>query len=234
MSGAVVKRLLILAALAAVVAAYFIFDLDRYLTLAELKASRDRLVEYYHAHPTVSLAGYFLFYLVVVGLSLPGAAIMSLAAGAVFGFWVGLVAVSFASSAGALLAFLVSRFVLRNWVRKRFDRAMAKVDRGVENEGPFYLFTLRLIPLFPFFVINLVMGLTGMRALTFYWVSQLGMLPGTAVFVNAGKQLGEVESVGDILSLELILSLALLGVFPLAVKRLLGLWRKHHGKRMEP
>jgi pyruvate/2-oxoglutarate dehydrogenase complex dihydrolipoamide dehydrogenase (E3) component/uncharacterized membrane protein YdjX (TVP38/TMEM64 family) len=159
---------------------------------------------------------------VVTALSLPGAALMTLAGGAVFGLWWGTLLVSFASSIGATLAFLVSRFLLRDWVAARFGQRLAAVDAGVQREGAFYLFTLRLVPLFPFFVINLLLGLTAMKARTFYWVSQLGMLAGTVVYVNAGTQLAKIESVAGIVSPGLLLSFALLGVFPLIARRIVA------------
>jgi uncharacterized membrane protein YdjX (TVP38/TMEM64 family) len=145
------------------------------------------------------IGGYFRVYVAVTALSLPGAAIMTLlAGGAIFGLWVGTLVVSFASSIGATLAMLAARYVLRDSVKARFGARLAEIDRGVEREGAFYLFTLRLVPLFPFFVINLVMGLTAMKARTFYWVSQLGMLAGTLVYVNAGTQLAQIESLKGI------------------------------------
>lgn len=234
LSSRTLKRLALAVVFAALVAAYFALDLNRYLSLDELKASRDALVEYYRANPLAVLGAYFGLYVVVIVLALPAAGVLSLGGGALFGFWTGLVLVSFASSLAALLSFLLSRFLFRAWVERRFPRVMERAARGVEREGAFYLFTLRLIPVFPFFVINLVMGLTRMRAWTFYWVTQVGALPGTAVFVNAGVQLGQVESVGDVLSWDVILSLVLLGVFPLAVKRIVAFVRARSGHKEMP
>ena len=173
-------------------------------------------------------------YVVSTALSLPGAAVLTLAAGALFGFWTGLVLVSFASTIGATLAFVFARFLLRDWVQNKFGERLGKINRGVEREGSFYLFTLRLIPVFPFWLINLAIALTPIKAWTFYWISQVGMLPGTAVYVNAGKQLGEIDKVGEILSWDIILSFALLGIFPLAVKKIMSLYRKKTGKPAKP
>ena len=209
----------LLIVIAALIAAFFLFDLGQYLTLDALKARQHDFQQFYIAHRALTLGAYFLIYVAVTALSLPGAAIMTLAGGALFGFLPALIVVSFASSIGATLAFLVSRFLLRDWVQARFGERLKAVNAGVEKEGAFYLFTLRLVPLFPFFVINLVMGLTPMRTLTFYWVSQLGMLAGTAVYVNAGTQLGQIETLAGILSLPLLISFALLGLFPLLARK---------------
>lgn len=217
------KKLLILLALGVLVGLFFFFDLQSYLTLSELKARQESFAAYYAAHRLLSLAAYFVLYVLVTALSLPGAAIMTLAGGALFGFWPALLVVSFASSLGATLAFLVSRFLLRDWVQARFGERLKAVNEGVSKEGAFYLFSLRLVPLFPFFVINLVLGLTPMAARTFYWVSQLGMLAGTAVYVNAGTELGQLESLSGILSPGLVISFVLLGLFPLVSKKGLDL-----------
>jgi dihydrolipoamide dehydrogenase len=218
MKGKTTKFVLV-AAIAALIAAFFVFDLGQYLTLDYLKARQHDFQQFYSAHRALTLGSYFLIYVAVTALSLPGAAIMTLAGAALFGFWPALLVVSFASSIGATLAFLVSRFLLRDWVQARFGERLRAVNAGIEKEGAFYLFTLRLVPIFPFFVINLLMGLTPMRTRTFYWVSQLGMLAGTMVFVNAGTQLGRIETLSGILSLPLLISFALLGVFPLLARK---------------
>jgi uncharacterized membrane protein YdjX (TVP38/TMEM64 family) len=166
-----------------------------------------------------AIGGFFALYVLITALSIPGAAIMTLAAGAVFGLLMGTVIVSFASSLGATLAFLISRFLLRDYVERKFGPTAERLNRGVQTEGAYYLFTLRLVPLFPFFAINLAMGLTRLPTLTFYWVSQLGMLAGTVVYVNAGTQLGQIEATADILSPGLIGSFVLLGLFPLLAKK---------------
>jgi len=228
------KKIIVLLVLAVLVAAFFIFDLHQYLTLAELKARQAEFAAYYAAHRVLTLSLYFLLYVVVTALSLPGAAVMTLAGGALFGFLPALVVVSFASSIGATLAFLVSRYLLRDWVQTRFRKRLKTLNAGIERDGAFYLFTLRLVPIFPFFVINLVLGLTPMRTLTFYWVSQVGMLPGTAVYVNAGTQLGQIERLSGILSLEIILSFALLGVFPLLARWTVDYLKKRRSLKEYP
>jgi pyruvate/2-oxoglutarate dehydrogenase complex dihydrolipoamide dehydrogenase (E3) component/uncharacterized membrane protein YdjX (TVP38/TMEM64 family) len=215
------KKGLLFAVVLIVVILFFVFDLQRFLTLEELKFRRDVFSGYYIDHRLLMLLLYFLFYVVVTALSLPGAAILTLAGGALFGFWTALVVVSFASSFGATLAFLISRFLLRDWVQARFGERLEVFNRGVAKEGAFYLFSLRLVPLFPFFVINLVFGLTPLKVFSFYWVSQLGMLAGTAVFINAGTQLGRLDSLSGILSPRLLLSFVVLGLFPLLSKKLL-------------
>ncbi|MDQ3234798.1 MAG: VTT domain-containing protein [Pseudobdellovibrionaceae bacterium] len=201
------------------VVSYFFLGLDSYLTLDALKTQQASFVAFYQEHQLLTVLIYFLGYVLMAALSLPGATILTLAGGALFGFGLGLLIVSFASTIGATGAFLVARFLLRDSIQQRYGDRLTKFNEGIEKEGAFYLFTLRLVPLFPFFVINLGMGLTPIRALTFYWVSQLGMLPGTAVYVLAGTQLSSLQSLGDILSFKLILSFALLGVFPLLAKR---------------
>ena len=211
------SRLLVLAAIAVLVAAFFALGGHRYLSLDALRAQQASIQEYYAAHPWQAALGYFLVYVAVTGLSLPGAAVLTLFGGAVFGLLWCTVIVSFASSIGATLAFLASRFLLRDWVQARFGDRLKPVNDGVAQEGAFYLFALRLVPAFPFFVINLVMGLTTIRTWTFYWVSQLGMLAGTIVYVYAGTQLGEFR-----LSAGLVAAFTLLGLFPLAAKRALA------------
>lgn len=214
------KRLILLSVVVALVGAYFVFDLGQFLSFETLKQGQEQFATMRADSPWLVTGGFFVLYVAVTALSLPGAAVMTIAAGALFGLVTGVVLVSFASSIGATLAFLVSRHVLRDWVQTRFGDKLAAINRGVEREGGFYLFTLRLVPLFPFFLINLVMGLTPMRAGTFYWVSQLGMLAGTAVYVNAGTQLASIDSPAGILSPALIVSFALLGVFPLVARRI--------------
>ena len=204
------------------VAAFFIFDLGQYFTLANLKSRQGELAALVEQRPLLAYGGFFLVYVAVTALSLPGAAIMTLAAGAIFGLLFGTVIVSFASALGASLAFLSSRYVLRDWVQGRFGKRVKAIDKGIEKDGAFYLLTLRLIPAFPFFLINLAMGLTKMRLLTFYIVSQIGMLAGTIVYVNAGTQLAQIRSTSDILSPTLIGSFVLLGLFPLLAKFVLA------------
>ncbi len=213
------RKIVILVLIAAAVAAFFAFDLGQYLSLAYLKQSQATFAGLYERQPLMVAAVYFVIYVAVTALSVPGAAILTLAGGAIFGLGWGTLIVSFASSAGATLAFLAARFVLRDSIEARFGQRLAEINNGVRKDGAFYLFTLRLVPLVPFFVINLVMGLTQMRAITFYWVSQLGMLAGTAVYVNAGTQLARIESLQGILSPALIGSFVLLGLFPLIARK---------------
>ena len=213
------KKLLLLGVVIALVIAYFAFDLGRFLSLDFIKQRQADFVALYAARPVFVLAAFFVVYVAVTALSLPGATIMTLAAGAVFGLFAGTLLVSFASSIGATLAFLVSRYVLRDSIRSRFAARLEEVDKGIARDGAFYLFTLRLVPLIPFFVINLVMGLTSMKAGTFYLVSQIGMLAGTLVFVNAGTQLARIDSLSGILSPAVIGSFVLLGIFPLIAKK---------------
>ena len=210
-----------LAAVAAVLA-YRHFELGRWLTLDQLKASRDALVGAYQAQPLTIVAAYFAVYVTATALSIPGAAVLTLAAGAMFGLGLGLLVVSFASSLGALLAFLVARYLLRDAVQARFAKTLAPINEGMQRDGVFYLLTLRLVPVFPFFLVNLLTALTPITAGRFYAVSQLGMLPGTLVFVNAGTQLAAIQSPGDVLSPALWGSFVLLGVFPLLAKAVVG------------
>lgn len=215
------KQLLVLLVLIAGVGLFFAFDLSRYLELGALSSGLDNLQSVYQRSPLWVAGLYALAYIAVTALSLPGAAIMTLAGGALFGFWVGLLLVSFASSIGATLAFLVSRTLMRDWVQQKFARQLVSVNEGFSREGAFYLFGLRLVPLFPFFLINLLMGLLPIAVWRFYWVSQLGMLAGTIVYVNAGTQLAGLDSLQGILSPGMVVSFVLLGIFPLLAKRLL-------------
>lgn len=208
------KRLPVIIVFAAAIIAWFYFDLAQYLTLAALKARQADIAALYAARPALVVGGYFLAYVTLTALSFPGAAIMTLAGGAVFGLALGLVVVSFASSIGATLAFMVSRYVLRDWVQARFGERLAAINAGIERDGAFYLFSLRLVPVFPFFVVNLLMGLTPIRTLTYFWVSQIGMLLGTIVYVNAGTQLAGISSLRDIASPGLLASFAALGLLP--------------------
>jgi uncharacterized membrane protein YdjX (TVP38/TMEM64 family) len=204
---------------------FWIFDLGRYLTLSYLKGSLEGFKTLYADHRVLVILIYFLIYVIATSLSLPGAVVLTIAGGALFGFLSGTLIVSFASTIGATLACFVSRFLLRDWVQGRFRDKIVKINEGIEQEGVFYLFTLRLMPVFPFWIINLVMGLTKMPLRKFYWVSQLGMLTGTMVYVNAGKELAQIDSLKGILSPGLLISFALLGIFPIVVKKLLALYR---------
>lgn len=209
-------------------AAFILFawlDLGRFLSLDYLRHQQIAIGGFIEANRLAAAAVYFLLYVGVAALSIPGAAVMTLAGGALFGIIDGTVLVSFASTLGATLAFLLARFLLRDTVERRFKLTADKLNHGIESEGGYYLFSLRLVPLFPFFVINLAMGLTRIRTLTFYWVSQIGMLPATIVYVNAGTQLANIDDPADILSPALIFSFALLGLFPLLARKSLELIR---------
>ena len=214
-----IKKIALLLSLAIAVGLFFAFDLGQYLNLHTLKAQQQDIESFRAANPGIATLGYFIIYVLVTALSLPGATLLTLAGGAVFGLWWGLLIISFASTIGATLAFLIARYLLRDWVSQRFGQRLKTVDDGIAREGAFYLFTLRLVPLFPFFLINLLLGLTAMKARTFYWVSQVGMLAGTVVYVNAGTQLGKIDSLAGIVSPTLLGSFALLGIFPLIARK---------------
>ncbi|MDX8126860.1 FAD-dependent oxidoreductase [Methylomonas sp. OY6] len=219
------SRILLLLGIAALVATFFALDLQHYLTLENLKVQQTGIAYYRQVHPLLATALYAALYIAVTALSLPGATILTLAGGAIFGLFWSTLLVSFASSIGATLAFLAARFLLRDWVRAKFGARLKTIEVGLEKDGAYYLFTLRLVPVFPFFLINLAMGLTPMRAWTFYWVSQIGMLAGTVVYVNAGTQLAKIDSLSGILSPALLASFALLGLFPLLTKKILAAWQ---------
>lgn len=214
------SRLYLLMIIALLIGTFFYFDLHQLLTLDNLKSQQAYIVSYRNDHPVLATAVYALVYIAVTGLSLPGATILTLAGGAVFGLFWGTLIVSFASSIGATLAFLAARFLFRDAVNVKFGQHLKEINTGMSRDGAFYLFTLRLVPLIPFFVINLVMGLTGLKTRTFYWVSQVGMLAGTLVYVNAGTQLAKIETLSGILSPALVGSFALLGVFPIIAKKI--------------
>jgi pyruvate/2-oxoglutarate dehydrogenase complex dihydrolipoamide dehydrogenase (E3) component/uncharacterized membrane protein YdjX (TVP38/TMEM64 family) len=214
-------KLLAVVGLVALIAAFYIFDLGRYFSLDYIKGQQAAVQAYYASHPVQAIGAFFAVYVAVTALSLPGAAIMTLLAGAVFGLVTGSIIVSFASTIGATLAFLVSRFILRDSIESKFGDKLTAINKGIDKDGAFYLFTLRLVPAFPFFVINLVMGLTKMKTWTFFWVSQLGMLAGTIVYVFAGQKLGEITSLKGILSPGLIGAFVLLGLFPLVAKKVI-------------
>lgn len=215
------KKIILVAIVLLLAGLFFSLDLGRYLSLDYIKASQTRFQLLYAENPFTVIAVYVLIYIVSAGLSLPGATVLTLAGGGFFGLLVGVVVVSISSTLGATLACFAARTLLRDWVQRKFGEKLVTINEGIEKEGWLYLFSLRLIPVFPFFVINLVMGLTTMRLSTFFWVSQLGMLPATIVYVNAGKELAKIDSLGGILSPTLVISFALLGIFPLAVKKIM-------------
>ena len=229
-------KLVIFAVIAAAIALFFYFDLGHFFSLAYLKSSQQSFAAYYAEHPVSTLAIYFAIYVAMCALSLPGAAVVTLAGGALFGLVVGTLLVSFASTLGATLAFLSSRFLLRDWVKSKFGARLGSIDAGIAKEGSFYLFMLRIVPAVPFFVVNLLMGLTAIRMTTYMWVSQLGMLAGTIVYVNAGTQLAQIDSLRGILSLPLILSFVALGVFPLIGRKLVQTFqaRRIYAKWQKP
>lgn len=214
-------RWIVLAVVVALIAAFFALGLNEYLSLEQLQQSKAAIDQRVDADPVLMSAAFLGVYVAVTALSLPGAGIMTLAAGAIFGLLWGVVLVSFASSIGATLAFLIARFVLHDTVQKHFGQRLKAINAGVRRDGPFYLFSLRLIPVFPFFIVNVLMGLTPIPARTFYWVSQVGMLPLTLVFVNAGTELAKIKQLQDIVSPTLIGSLVLIGLFPLLARKVM-------------
>ncbi|NND35765.1 MAG: TVP38/TMEM64 family protein, partial [Gammaproteobacteria bacterium] len=230
------NRLILLLLVVALIAAWFVLGLDRYLSFDAIKSQKQGLEEFVTENTALAIGAYFLAYVFVTALSIPGAAVMTLLGGALFGVVTGTIVVSFASTVGATLAFLFSRFLFRQAVERRFAGTVDRLNEGIRKDGPYYLFTLRLVPIFPFFAINLAMGLTRLRATTFAWVSQLGMLPGTIVYVNAGTQLGRIDDPGDIVSPAILGSFALLGLFPLVARKLTDLMtaRKHMKKFDKP
>ena len=220
------KKILIVVIITALIAVFRIFDLQQYLTLSYMKESRERFALLYAMHRTSVIAVYIVIYILASSLSLPGAVIlMTLATGALFGLWTGTIVASLASTIGATLACFVSRFILRDWVQKKMRDKLRTVNEGIEREGSFYLFTLRLIPVFPFCLINLLMGLTKMPLRTFCWVSLIGVLPATIVFVNAGRELARIDFPSEILSPGLLLSFVFLGTFPIAARKTLTWYR---------
>jgi uncharacterized membrane protein YdjX (TVP38/TMEM64 family) len=233
--GKYAGKIALLAALAALFAAFWALGLNRYLTLSFLRSASGASHAVYVAHPGLTIAAYFALYVLCAALSLPGAAVLTIAAGALFGLVAGTLTTSFASAIGAMIACTMSRYLLRSWVQEKLGRRAGRINEGVDKEGAFYLFTLRLIPVFPFWMINLAMGLTTMPLSRFYWVSQLGMLPGTIVYVNAGRELARVDSLKGIFSPGLVISFVLIGVLPLAVKNALAFYRvrKRAGQQTE-
>ena len=225
MNQAIIKiGLLVL--LVAAIGAFFALGLQEYATLDYIKQQQHTLAGYYAQNTFLVLAIFGLVYVLATALSLPVAAVLTPMGGILFGLPVGLVIVSFASAIGATLAFLIARFLARDYVQKHYSKQLSKINAGFEREGAFYLFALRLVPVFPFFMINIVTGLMPIKTRTFYWVSQLGMLPGTAVYVYAGTQLAQIDSLSSIASPPLLLALALLGLFPLIAKKLVQFIRR--------
>ncbi|MEW5737170.1 MAG: TVP38/TMEM64 family protein [Thermodesulfobacteriota bacterium] len=232
--GKLLARIALALVIVALVAAFFALDLGRYVNFSYIKASQTRFAEVYAGHPLAVIAVYMAIYILVAALSLPGAAVLTLLGGALFGVVTGVVAVSFASTIGATLACIVARFLLRDMMARRLSGFMGKINAGVEREGAWYLFGLRLVPVFPFWLVNLAMALTSMKLSTFTWVSQLGMLPATIVFVNAGSELARISSLRSILSPGLLISFAILGVFPIAAKKTLDFVKKRRAEKADP
>ena len=230
MNKKMINKIGIVAAIVLFIVLFRHFGLGHYLTLTYIKESQASFQALYAENRGMVIAAYMAIYILVTALSLPGAAVLTLAGGGLFGLIAGTVIVSFASTVGATLACLVSRFLLRDWVQSKFGDKLKTVNEGVEKEGAFYLFTLRLIPAFPFFVINLAMGFTRIKIFTFFWVSQIGMLAGTLVYVNAGKEIARIDSLSGILSPYLILSFVLLGLFPITVKKVMGFYKNRNSK----
>ncbi len=221
-----INKIIIVLVVIGLIALFKILNLGDYFSLSYIKESQERFQLLYSENSISVIAGYMVIYIIATSLSLPGAAVLTLAGGALFGLVTGTIIVSFASTIGATLACFVSRFILRDWIQKKFGEKLKAVNEGVDKEGALYLFTVRLIPVFPFWLINLVMGLTKMPMKTFYWVSQVGMLAGTIVYVNAGKELAKIDSLSGILSPGLIFSFVLLGLFPILTKKLMELYKK--------
>ena len=227
----VITKTKLIAIIAFLVVLFFFFGWEDYFTLANLQVQQASILSYYADHPALTLLAYGFIYIVVTGLSLPGATILTLLGGAIFGLLWGTVIVSIASTIGATLAFFTARFLFREGLELKFAKQLNTINQGIEKEGGYYLFTLRLVPLFPFVAINLIMGLTKMPATTFFWVSQVGMLAGTLVYVNAGTQLAAIKSLADITSPWLIVSFILLGIFPLAAKKFVEYRRDHENSQ---
>lgn len=215
-------KLTLVVLLAIAVLSYITLDIDQYLTLEYAQSQLSAIQDYKNENFALTAIVYFTGYVIATSLSIPGALMITLLGGAIFGVFWGTILVSFASSIGATLAFLVSRFLLREWVEQRFGRYMAPINKGIERDGNFYLFSIRMVPLFPFFVVNLLMGLTAIRTISFYWVSQVGMLTSTVIYLNAGSELSQITSLSGLVSAPVLFSLVLLGVFPLFARLFLN------------
>lgn len=220
------KKIILFIIILLAVAGFFYFDLGQWLTLDALKQQQAAIEAYRSEHPLLVAGLYSLAYIVITALSLPGAALMTLTGGAIFGVVWGTLLANLSASIGATLAFLIARFIIGDWVQTRFGDRIGPINRGIEQDGAFYLFSLRLVPVFPFFIINVVMGLTRIKTWTFFWVSVVGMIAGAAVYANAGTQLAQIDSLSGIASPSLLISFALLGLFPLIARKTLG-WLKN-------
>lgn len=220
------KKIIILVVIAVAVACYFIFDLGQYLNLETLQTKKQHLENLYKQNSVFFIIGFFLIYVISTSISIPGAAILTLSAGFIFGSIVGTIIVSFASAIGATIAMIIARTLLGQSLQTKYKKQLATINKGIENDGPLYLLSLRLIPIFPFFLINLLMGLTTMPVIKYYIFSQIGMLAGTFVYVNAGTALAEINQLSDILSPKIFLSFALLGLLPIIVKFVMSILKK--------
>ncbi|MDN3647369.1 TVP38/TMEM64 family protein [Reinekea marina] len=220
------KKIIILTAALLVIGSYFYFDLGQWLTLEQLKSQQAALEGYRANNPILVALIYMLTYIVIAALSLPGSAIMTLSGGAIFGLTLGTGLALVSATIGATFAFLIARFLLKDWVQTKFGDRIGAINQGINKDGAFYLFSLRLVPVFPFFVINVVMGITTLKVWTFFWVSLIGMLAGAAVYANAGTQLAKIDSLGDIASPAILLSFVLLGIFPILAKKIIEFIRQ--------
>lgn len=227
------KKITIIILFAAIIALFLSLDLGQYLNLDYVKSQQNAINNYYQLNPVKTSLIFFVSYILVTGVSLPGAGIMTLAAGAIFGVVWGTVIVSFGSVLGATVAFLVARYLFHDYVQEKFKKYLEPINHGIRKEGNLYLFTIRLVPIFPFFIVNNLMALTPIKTINFAIVSQIGMLLPTIIFVNAGTQLAKIESPGDVLSPELIFSFVLLGLFPLIAKKTLVYIRKQRHENMD-
>ncbi len=212
---------------------FFTLDVGQYLNLGYIKSQQEAINNYYVVNPVKTGLIFFISYILITGISLPGAGIMTLAGGAIFGLVWGTILVSFGSVFGATMAFLIARYLFHDYIQKKFSKQLEPINRGIRKEGDLYLFTIRFIPIFPFFIVNTLMALTPIKTLNFALVSQIGMLIPTIIFVNAGTQLAKIESPGDVLSPELILSFVLLGLFPLLGKKIIVFIRRKQHKSLD-
>jgi uncharacterized membrane protein YdjX (TVP38/TMEM64 family) len=212
---------------------FFTLDVGQYLNLGYIKSQQEAINDYYAVNPVKTGLIFFISYILITGISLPGAGIMTLAGGAIFGLVWGTILVSFGSVFGATMAFLIARYLFHDYIQKKFSKQLEPINRGIRKEGDLYLFTIRFIPIFPFFIVNTLMALTPIKTLNFALVSQIGMLIPTIIFVNAGTQLAKIESPGDVLSPELILSFVLLGLFPLLGKKIIVFIRRKQHKSLD-
>ncbi len=219
-------KIIVLIVLITFISFFFALDFNQYADLTFIKDKQLIIEDFYEKKPITALMIFAFSYFLVTALSLPAAVVLTLLGGALFGFSIALVMISFVSTLGATIAFLIARFLARDYVQLYFKKQLLSINNGFENEGAFYLFALRLVPIFPFFVINFVMSLLPIKTWTFYWISQLGMLPGTAVFVYAGTQLAQINEISDITSPSLLFAFTLLGLFPLVTKKFLKYIRK--------